>query len=203
MKLYSAYLKRIFDFCLALVLLILFLPLFVLIAILIKIDSKGAVFFRQQRGGKDCEYFDILKFRSMTEKINNDDKDFDPGSSMRVTSVGKLLRKSKMDELPQLINVIYGEMSMVGPRPEVRQYIESYPERWEHILSVKPGITDPASVVFRDEEEILAASDNPEKEYLENVLPKKLDLYERYVNHITLFGDLKVIFNTVIAVIAG
>lgn len=200
---YSSFFKRIFDLCAALGLFILFLPLFLFLALLVKLDSKGPVFFRQLRGGKGGRYFEILKFRSMTVKEENDGKDFDAGGSVRITKVGKILRKSKLDELPQLINVIRGEMSLVGPRPEVRTYIELYPERWNKVLSVKPGITDPASVVFRDEEEILAKADDPEKEYRENVLPAKLDLYEQYVDNISLWGDLKVLFKTVWVVIRG
>jgi len=200
---YISFFKRIFDFLTAFVLFLIFLPIFILLAVFIKLDSKGPIFFRQQRGGKGGAYFDILKFRSMTVKDDSDGKDFDAGGSVRITKVGKILRKSKLDELPQLINVIRGEMSLVGPRPEVRTYIELYPERWKKVLSVTPGITDPASVVFRDEEEILSRSDDPEKEYRENVLPTKLDLYEKYVDNISFAGDLKVLFKTIIVVFKG
>ena len=200
---YGSFFKRLFDFFAALVIFILFLPLFLFVALLVKLDSRGPVFFRQQRGGKGGAYFDILKFRSMTVKEESDGKDFDAGGSVRITRVGKILRKSKVDELPQLINVLRGEMSLVGPRPEVRTYIELYPERWSKVLSVKPGITDPASVVFRDEEEILAKADDPEREYRENILPAKLSLYEKYVESISFIGDLKVLFKTVWVVLFG
>ena len=200
---YRNFFKRIFDLFAALIIFMLFLPLFIFVALLVKLDSRGPVFFRQQRGGKGGQYFDILKFRSMTVKKESDGKDFDAGGSARITAVGKLLRKSKVDELPQLINVLRGEMSLVGPRPEVRTYIELYPERWSKVLSIKPGITDPASVVFRDEEEILSRSDDPEKEYRKNILPAKLDLYEKYVDGVSLTGDLKVLFKTVWVVLFG
>ncbi len=182
-------------------LFLLLLPLFIILAVLIKLDSKGPVFFRQQRGGKNGNYFEILKFRSMTDKEGVDSNDFYPGCSMRVTRVGKILRKTKLDELPQLINVICGEMSLVGPRPEVRTYIELHPECWDKILSIKPGVTDPASVVFRDEEKILEKSDDPEKEYRQKVLPVKLELYEKYVDDISLLKDLSVLVKTVFAVL--
>lgn len=197
---YTNFLKPIFDFLIALMLFIFFLPLFILLAILVKIDSKGPVFFRQQRGGKGSRYFDILKFRSMTAKEDSDGKDFDPGCSMRVTGVGKVLRKTKLDELPQLINILRGEMSLVGPRPEVRRYIELFPERWNKILSIKPGVTDPASIIYRDEEEILEKAEDPEKEYRETVLPTKLDLYEKYVDNISFGQDLLVLVKTVFVV---
>jgi lipopolysaccharide/colanic/teichoic acid biosynthesis glycosyltransferase len=137
----------------------------------------------------------------MAERKESDGKDFEPGSGMRVTRVGAIIRKTKVDELPQLINVIKGDMSLVGPRPEVRKYIEMFPERWSKILSIRPGITDPASVEFRNEEEILAAAEDPEREYVEKVLPRKLELYEKYVNDITFLGDLKVIVATFAAIL--
>lgn len=184
-------------------LLLLLSPLLLFVALLVKLDSQGPVIFRQSRGGLHGNYFDILKFRSMAERTETDGKDFEPGSGMRVTRVGRIIRKAKIDELPQLINVIKGEMSLVGPRPEVRKYIEMFPKRWEKILSIRPGVTDPASVEFRNEEEILAAAENPEREYIDNVLPRKLDLYEKYVDDITLIGDAKVIAATFAAILGG
>jgi lipopolysaccharide/colanic/teichoic acid biosynthesis glycosyltransferase len=137
----------------------------------------------------------------MTEKKSDDKSEFDAGSDMRVTRIGKILRKTKLDELPQLINVLKGEMSFTGPRPEVKTYIDLYPERWEKILSVRPGITDPASIEFRNEEEILAASENPEEEYRNSILPVKLTYYEQYVDNISLFYDIKLILKTVFVVL--
>ena len=198
---YQNNIKRICDLIVAVPLLLFLTPLLLFVALLIKFDSKGAVIFRQSRGGFAGVFFEILKFRSMAERKESDGKDFEPGSGMRVTRVGAIIRKTKVDELPQLINVIKGDMSLVGPRPEVRKYIEMFPERWNKILSIRPGITDPASVEFRNEEEILAAAKDPEREYVEKVLPRKLDLYEKYVDDITFLGDLKVIVATFAAIL--
>jgi len=193
---YKLFFKRIFDFFLALAMILFFTPLLVVIAILIKITSDGSVFFKQNRGGKNNEYFNIIKFRTMSVKKNNDENEFDAGSSTRVTSIGRILRKSKLDELPQLFNVLKGEMSFVGPRPEVKTYIDLYPNRWRKVLSVRPGITDPASIKFRNEEEILAKSTDPENKYRNSILPSKLTLYEHYVDNISLFFDIKLIIKT-------
>lgn len=200
---YRCFIKPLFDFIIASIMLLCFLPLFLLLAIIIKLSSKGPVFFQQERGGVNGNYFKILKFRSMTVKENSDGKEFDTGSDLRVTGIGKILRKSKLDELPQLINVIKGDMSLVGPRPEVRTYIELYSSRWDKIHSVRPGITDPASVTFRNEEELLAEAADPEKEYREVILPKKLSIYEEYLDHISPMHDLKVLVTTVLAVCKG
>ena len=200
---YKSFFKRLFDIIMSVTLLLFFLPLLLFIAVLVKLTSAGPVFFSQNRGGKGGKYFRIIKFRSMTVKKESDGKDFDPGCDARITSVGKFLRKSKIDELPQLINVLRGEMSMVGPRPEVKIYIDLYPERWERVLSVRPGITDPASISFRNEEELLAQADDAEKEYRQNILPKKLDIYEEYVEKISLFKDIKVLFATIFVVLKG
>lgn len=200
---YKSFIKRIFDFILAIFLLLILLPFMLFCALLVKLTSAGPVFFCQDRGGRGGKYFKILKFRSMTVKKESDGKDFDPGSDARVTGIGKLLRKSKMDELPQLINVLKGDMSLVGPRPEVRVYIELYPERWEKVLSIRPGITDPASISFRNEEELLAEAANPEEEYRNVILPRKLDIYEEYVANISFFKDLKILLATVLVVFKG
>jgi len=130
-------------------------------------------------------------------------KGFEPGTKMRVTGVGKILRKSKLDELPQLLNVLLGEMAFVGPRPEVQPYIELYPERWSKVLAVRPGITDPASIKYRNEEEILATATDPEKEYREVLLPRKLDLYEQYIREVSLITDIKLVVQTILAVVFG
>jgi lipopolysaccharide/colanic/teichoic acid biosynthesis glycosyltransferase len=149
------------------------------------------------------QYFTLLKFRSMAVDRDAERRGFEPGSGMRVTALGRILRKTKLDELPQLINVLRGEMSFVGPRPEVRRYIELYPERWARVLSVRPGITDPASIEYRNEEELLAAAADPEREYRGVILPRKLDLYEAYVGSVSLAGDLKIILRTALAVLKG
>lgn len=200
---YKSFFKRIFDFIIGALLFLIFSPLMLFCAILVKVTSSGPVFFRQARGGQGGKYFKIFKFRSMTVKKASDGKDFDPGCDARVTGFGKFLRKSKIDELPQLINVLKGEMSLVGPRPEVMVYIELYPERWEKVLAIRPGITDPASIAFRNEEELLAQADDPEEEYRQEILAKKLDIYEDYVDHISLFKDIKILFATVFVVLKG
>jgi len=139
----------------------------------------------------------------MTVKDNTDGKDFEPGSGMRITRIGRILRKTKVDELPQLINVVKGEMSLVGPRPEVEQYIKLYQERWNGILQTTPGITDPASIRFRNEEELLASSKDPEEEYRKVILPRKLEIYEDYVKNISLLNDVKILIGTIFVVLKG
>ena len=124
---------------------------------------------------------------------------FDAGSTIRITKFGRILRKSKLDELPQFINVLKGDMGLVGPRPEVKKWVEAYPKRWQKIHTVRPGITDPASIVYRNEEKLLAASVNPDETYRNEVLIHKLDLYEKYVQNRSFFGNLKIIVQTVIA----
>jgi lipopolysaccharide/colanic/teichoic acid biosynthesis glycosyltransferase len=200
---YRVFFKRVFDLFLALAMTLCLLPFLLVVAALGKFSSKGPVLFRQKRGGRGGSWFEILKFRTMRESPDASEGSFDAGDASRVTSVGAFLRKTKLDELPQLANVIRGEMSFVGPRPEVAKYIELYPERWERVLSERPGITDPASVRFRNEEEILAGSSDPEKEYREKILPAKLELYERYVERVSLIGDVKILFATLAVVLFG
>jgi lipopolysaccharide/colanic/teichoic acid biosynthesis glycosyltransferase len=198
---YRLFLKRLLDIIISLILLLLFFPLMCIIAVCIKITSKGPVFFRQSRAGYSEKYFNILKFRSMSLKKKDDKTEFDAGSDLRVTAIGRILRKTKLDELPQLFNVIKGDMSLVGPRPEVQTYIKLYPLEWKQILTVKPGITDPASIEFRNEEEILAAANDPENEYRQNILPTKLKYYKDYVENISFFFDLKIVLKTVFVVL--
>jgi lipopolysaccharide/colanic/teichoic acid biosynthesis glycosyltransferase len=200
---YSQFFKRIIDFMVAGTALMLLLPFFLFVAVFIKMDSTGPVFFRQKRGGRDGKYFDIFKFRSMTVKEKADGKDFDAGSCSRITWTGKIIRKTKLDELPQLINVVRGEMSLVGPRPEVETYIKLYQQRWDKILAVRPGVTDPASIKFRNEEELLAKAENPEEEYRNVILPRKLEIYEDYVSSISFLNDVKILFGTIFVVLKG
>jgi len=188
--------KRLLDFSVALFGLLLLTPLFVVIAFLIKWNDKGPVFFKHRRVGFNGKLFVLYKFRSMKVKQFSEEGIFEPGNTARVTSIGRFLRKTKIDELPQLINVLKGEMSLVGPRPEVEKWVAVYPERWNHILTVKPGITDRASIIYRNEESILAESDNPEQIYKDIILPKKLDLYEEYIANKSFYGDIKLIIST-------
>ena len=193
--------KRLFDITFSLIGLILLLPLLLIIAILLKLESKGPVFYKQVRVGLNSIDFKIFKFRTMF--VGSDSKglltlgDKDP----RVTKVGFFLRKYKLDELPQLINVLIGNMSFVGPRPEVRKYINLYSNSDLEILSVKPGITDYASIVFRNEAELLKESSNPEELYINTIMPKKIGLNKQYIRTKTLIVDLKIIFKTLISII--
>jgi lipopolysaccharide/colanic/teichoic acid biosynthesis glycosyltransferase len=193
--------KRIFDLIVSFVGLVLFLPVFIIISLLIKLHDNGPVFFKQQRVGKDGKLFTLFKFRSMKGNELSKIGSFDPGDISRITKIGKFLRRTKLDELPQLFNVLIGDMSIVGPRPEVEKWITVYPEKWKLILSVKPGMTDDASIVFRREESLLAESDDPEKTYGEIILPQKLDLSKGYVLNNSFFGDLKLIFQTLYSLI--
>lgn len=188
--------KRIFDLIFSTIGFILLSPLFVLIALFIKITMPGPVFFCQVRVGKNRKLFKLVKFRSMTILKNSENGYFDIGNNARVTSFGKLLRKTKLDELPQLFNVLKGEMSIVGPRPEVQCWTDIYTDKWDIILTVKPGITDNASIHFRNEEYQLINSRNPEQTYKDEILPKKIDYYIDYVNNNTLLSDVKIIFRT-------
>ncbi len=189
--------KRFFDIfssCLGLVVLS---PVLSAIAIAIFLSSGGPVLFRQQRVGLSGKEFTIYKFRTMTvDKDIEQEASFDAGNTARVTKLGKLLRTSKLDELPQLVNVLKGEMSIVGPRPEIRKWVEVYPREWARVHSVRPGISDPASIVYRHEEKILTNAENPQKMYRDMLLPKKLHLYQEYVDHASFSYDIKLILLT-------
>ncbi len=189
--------KRIFDLCAALSGLVLLSPLFLLIAILIRRDSSGPVFYRQTRVGRGGEPFRIHKFRTMKVEPLSRDLQLTVASDPRITGTGKWLRQYKLDELPQLLDVVRGKMSLVGPRPEVPEYVAHYPPDVKQVvLSVRPGITDNASIEYRDENDILAKSDDPEREYIEKVMPVKLEFYMRYVEERSMAGDLAIILRT-------
>ena len=194
--------KRLFDFIASFFGLILLAPIFVLIALWIKIDSRGPIFFRQERVGFQGEGFRIHKFRTMVLDAEKKGKQITVGADSRITTVGSFLRKYKLDEIPQLIDVLAGDMSLVGPRPEVSKYIDCYSddEKFD-VLSVKPGITDNASIEFRDENELLASSKDPEATYISEVLPKKIALYRQYVRERSFFGDVAIIFKTIFLII--
>lgn len=189
--------KRLFDvFCAGLGLLLLS-PLWILVAIWIKLDSPGPVLFRQERVGRFGQPFFIHKFRSMRVDAPVLGPQITVGDDPRITRSGRFLRASKIDELPQLWDVFRGAMSLVGPRPEVPRYVALYtPEQRELVLSVRPGITDPASLQFRHESEILARAADPEREYVEVILPAKLRIAGDYVRHASVWGDLRLILAT-------
>ncbi|MBI9061372.1 MAG: sugar transferase [Marinilabiliaceae bacterium] len=193
--------KRYLDIvCAVILILICFIPAIV-IALLIVLGSGFPVFFVQKRVGKHHRPFFLYKFRTMRALNGADQGWFDAGGSARITGIGKILRRSKLDELPQLINVLNGSMSFVGPRPEIEKWTQVYPKRWLKVLSVKPGITDNASIAFRNEEEILAKADNAETCYRNQILPKKLDLYEQYVDCHSLLSDFQIILKTIRVVV--
>jgi len=195
--------KRVYDIAGALAGIVIFSPLLAAIWFAIVLESGLPGLFRQRRMGRGGSEFVLYKFRTMTVQRGTEHGSFDAGSTARVTRVGKLLRKTKLDELPQLWNVLVGDMSLVGPRPEVRKWVEIYPDRWAKVLAVRPGITDPASIEFRNEEELLAAAPDPETHYRNVILPQKLDLYERYVASQSLGGDISILFRTMWAVFRG
>lgn len=189
-------LKRCFDIVCSAIGLILLCPLFVIVAILIKLDSEGPVFYRQVRVGRHNRDFRIFKFRSMA--VDSDKKGLITvgGKDARVTRVGYYIRKYKIDELPQLINVFVGDMSFVGPRPEVRKYVDLYTEEQLHVLDVRPGITDAASIKYRNENELLAAQADPEQYYIQVILPDKLQINLEYVATHTFVKDIQLICQT-------
>lgn len=193
-------LKRAFDLCAATIGVLLLSPLLAAIALWIRLDSPGPLLFRQVRVGRHGVPFSILKFRTMSART-------DPrrlltvGRDARITRAGHVLRKYKLDELPQLFNVIHGTMSLVGPRPEVPRYVACYPARERAlVLSVKPGVTDWASILFKDENAILGAALDPEQAYIDTILPTKLEYYVRYVRERTFWVDLKIILRTLCAI---
>ena len=194
--------KRCFDIMVSLVGTLVLSPLLICIAILVAVTSRGGPFFRQTRVGRNRRPFKICKFRTMTVRPEAVNGSFDAGDRSRVTRVGRLLRRTKLDELPQLWNVLVGEMSLVGPRPEVPKWTEVHRTRWDRVLSVRPGLTDPASIAFRNEEELLAASNEPDSTYRDEILPRKLELAEQYVRDRSFLGDLALIFSTARAVLA-
>lgn len=194
--------KRIFDLFFSITGMIFLLPVIVFISLWIKLDSPGPVFFRQVRIGRHCRMFRIFKFRTMCVDAESKGRQITVGEDPRITKSGSFLRKYKMDELPQLINVIKGEMSLVGPRPEVPRYVELYPEKVrERVLSVPPGITDFASIEYRDENVILGCAEDPDAAYIREVMPVKLKYYERYVAERSLWVDFKLVLSTLKAII--
>ena len=193
--------KRIFDMITAFLGMVVCSPLFVVVALLIKLDSRGPVFFRQARIGKEFHRFYIYKFRTMVHDPPEKGGPLTIGEDARITRVGRFLRRYKLDELPQLINILKGEMSLVGPRPEVPSYVEMFREGYERILTVRPGLTDLASLKYIDEPVLLAQAENPEEEYLERVLPEKIRLASLYVEHASFLFDLAIIVQTLIRLI--
>lgn len=194
--------KRIFDITISFFLLILLLPAFIVIGLLIKVNDGGSILFKQKRVGKNGKIFTLYKFRTMTNSGFAEKGSFEPGNTSRVTSAGHILRKLKLDEIPQLMNVLKGEMSLVGPRPEIKKWTEIHSDKWAIVHSIKPGMTDNASIEFRNEEEILSGSLNPEETYREIILPRKLEFYINYVNEHSFFGDIKILLRTIYKILS-
>lgn len=188
--------KQIFDFILSLFGIILLFPLFIVISILIILDSPGGIFYMQTRVGKNNKDFKLFKFRTM--KTDSDKKGLLTvgNTDSRITGTGLWLRKYKLDELPQLFNVLIGEMSLVGPRPEVRKYVELYSHEQLKVLSVKPGITDNASIEYADENELLSKQTEPEKFYISEVMPAKLKINLEYISNQSIAEDFRIILKT-------
>jgi len=189
--------KRIFDLCLASFALLLLAAPMILIGFFIKLDSKGPVFYRQQRVGRHGALFRIHKFRTMQHNPHEGGAQITVGGDARITCIGEFLRRRKLDELPQLIDVLQGRMSLVGPRPEVPRYVAYYSaDQRSKLLSVRPGITDTAALTFHNESELLAQSDDPERDYVQNFMPKKLALAAQYVDAASLRLDVKILWRT-------
>ena len=193
--------KRAFDLLFSFIILTLFLPFGILISMLIMIGSKGGVFYRQERIGRHGKPFMLLKFRSMRIDSDQQGKLTVGMNDSRITQIGLFIRKYKLDEFPQFINVLLGEMSIVGPRPEVEEFVSLYNTSQKRVLEVKPGVTDYASIEYFNENAILAEANDPKKTYIEIIMPEKIRLNEKYISNPTLAHDLKIIFRTILRIL--
>ena len=196
-------LKRALDVALSGAALLVLWPVFALIAVAIKLDSPGPVFYRQVRVGRGGKPFRIFKFRSMVDNADKKGLTITVGHDSRITRVGAILRKTKVDELAQLLNVLCGQMSFVGPRPEVEEYVALYTPKQRQVLLVRPGITDYASIAYRNENEMLEGASDPRRMYIEEIMPAKLELNMKYLREISPLSDVKLIFATIAAVLRG
>jgi len=194
---------RFFDILLAMLGVVILLPLFILIALCIKISSKGSVFFNQTRVGKNNIDFKLFKFRTMYVQAEAKGQLTVGGRDSRITKVGYYLRKFKLDELPQLFNVLLGQMSLVGPRPEVRKYVNFYTAEQVKVLDVLPGITDYASIAFRNENDLLEKATNPEEYYIKEIMPKKIELNKQFIEQRTLKNYFSILFATILTSVKG
>jgi len=190
--------KRCIDIILSALLLLLLSPVFAAAALMITLDSRGSIIFRQERVGRNFRRFLIMKFRTM--RSDSSGTPITTSGDQRVTRIGSWLRATKIDELPQLVNVLCGEMSLVGPRPEIPEYVELFRDRFQQILQIRPGITDPASIAFRNEEKILKNSPDPLRTYRELIIPMKLDLSEQYIRERSLRSDFLTLLKTATAI---
>ncbi|GAB4337667.1 MAG: sugar transferase [Calditrichia bacterium] len=190
------------DLLLTLPVFLALLPLLLILALLVKLQDGGSIFFVQKRVGRQGRPFGFYKFRTMVPNAHKMGPAVTQGKDPRITPVGRWLRKTKLDELPQLLNVIKGDISLVGPRPEVEKYVNIFKTDYREILQVKPGITDYATLEYRDEEKVLEAYPNPEEGYIQEVLPHKIELYKKYISEISLSTDLAILFKTLWRIIA-
>lgn len=195
-----AVLKRSLDLTASGIGLLVLCPLLAAAALAVRLDSAGPVFFLQQRVGRNFKPFWIYKFRTMVVDADKRGGQLTAGADPRITRVGRFLRKTKIDELPQLYNVLRGDMSLVGPRPEVPKYVEMFRNDYAYVLAVRPGLTDPASVKYSDEAAILAASDDPEREYIRRILPDKIALARQYISQASFSGDLAIMLRTLLKI---
>lgn len=192
--------KRIFDMVAAALGLLVLLPLFLVVAVAISVNSKGPIFFLQQRIGKNGKPFFLFKFRTMGVGADKGTAITVGNRDPRITKVGYYLRKSKLDELPQLINVLKGEMSLVGPRPEVKKFVDLYSPEQRRVLDVAPGMTDYASILFRNENELLNGKSDPVAFYVDHIMPQKLQLNLKYIDSNNLWIDIKILFKTLVVI---
>lgn len=197
----SLILKRLFDILASLILLIILSPLFIIFSIMIKLDSKGPIMFKQNRVTENGRIFKIFKFRTMVENADKNGSQVTVENDDRVTKIGKFLRKFRLDEIPQLINILIGDMSFVGTRPEVPKYVELYTDEMKATLLMKAGVTSLASIKFKDEEKLLQMDGNIDKIYIENILPQKMQYNLEYLKRFNFFYDIKLMFMTLFAVI--
>ena len=188
--------KRIFDILVSLTVLIIFLPFGLIISLLITLGSRGGAFYIQERVGRNGKHFGLYKFRTMKKNADRDGKLTVGMRDSRITKIGYFLRKSKLDEFPQFLNVLKGEMSIVGPRPEVQEYVDHYTEEQRDVLAVRPGITDYASLEYFNENTLLGASLDPQKTYLEEIMPAKIELNRRYLQRPTIGHDIQIMWKT-------
>lgn len=199
-KKFSLLLKRLLDIMASFVMLVILSPFFLLLAAAVKLDSRGPVFYRQVRVGRYNQDFKIFKFRTMVQNADQIGPAITTGKDPRITRVGKFIRRFRLDEFSQLLNVLNGTMSLVGPRPELRKYVNIYTPEQMATLLIRPGITAPSSIAFKDEDKLLDAADDPEKVYAEQILPPKMELNLEYMDHISPWYDIYVIFQTATAV---
>lgn len=193
--------KRFFDIIFAIIILIFFLPMGILLAVFISLESRGGIFYVQERIGKNGKPFGLLKFRTMRKNADKEGKLTVGMHDARITKTGRFIRQSKLDEFPQFFNVLMGQMSIVGPRPEVKEYVDLYTEEQRQILAVKPGITDLASLEYFRENEILGNAEDPQKAYIEEIMPAKIELNKKYLKNVSVWADIKIMWATFLKIV--